>query len=344
MKKMDVVNLIQHHVNRDDLAFRAEAYNIAKDFDRSGDSDLAGYVLSLLSSVGTFSPQSYEPHTEFLSKVPEAKGHLPLPNAISSDIKGIVNAVARRRGVNKFLFQGAPGTGKTESVKQIARVLDRVVYAVNFSAIVDSRLGQTGKNITTLFREIDRFPDSDDYIILFDEIDALILDRADANDLREMGRATSVFLKEFDNLRDDMLIIATTNLYEGFDKAIIRRFDHVVDFNQYTNEALMEIAESVLDETLKRFGVEKRDIRLFRKILSLEEQLPNPGELSNMIRTCVAFSNPEEETDYLRRLYYAVTEDHSPDILKLNSQGFTLREIEALTGIPKSTASRELKG
>ena len=82
MKKMDVVNLIQHHVNRDDLAFRAEAYNIAKDFDRSGDSDLAGYVLSLLSSVGTFSPQSYEPHTEFLSKVPEAKGHLPLPKAI----------------------------------------------------------------------------------------------------------------------------------------------------------------------------------------------------------------------------------------------------------------------
>lgn len=74
MKKMDVVNLIQHHVNRDDLAFRAEAYNIAKDFDRSGDSDLAGYVLSLLSSVGTFSPQSYDLILSSSQKFQKQKG------------------------------------------------------------------------------------------------------------------------------------------------------------------------------------------------------------------------------------------------------------------------------
>lgn len=343
MKKMDVVNLIQHHINHDDLAFRTEAYNIARDFDRSGDGDLASYVLSLLSSVGTFSPQAYEPQTVFLSKIPEAQGHLPLPQAISSEIKGIINAVSRSRGVNKFLFQGPPGTGKTETVKQIARLLNRIVYSVDFGTIVDSKLGQTGKNIVALFKEIDRFPDTGKYIILFDEIDALVLDRSSSNDLREMSRATSVFLRELDTLRDDMLVIATTNLYNDLDKAIIRRFDHVVDFDQYTNDALLEIAESILDQALKQFEVEKRDIRLFRKILNLEDQLPNPGDLSNMIRTCIAFSNPDDDTDYLRRLYLSVTGRRFLTVFDLNDQGFTLREIESLTGISKSAVSRELK-
>lgn len=47
--------------------------------------------------------------------------------------------------LTSFCFKGAPEPGKTESVKQIARVLDRVVYAVNFSAIVDSRLAKRAR-------------------------------------------------------------------------------------------------------------------------------------------------------------------------------------------------------
>ena len=43
-------------------------------------------------------------------------------------------------GIHKFLFQGAPGTGKTEAVKQLARILNREIFMVDFSAIVDSKL------------------------------------------------------------------------------------------------------------------------------------------------------------------------------------------------------------
>lgn len=340
---MDVVNLIQYHVDRDDFAFRTEAYNIARDFDRSGDEDLASFILAMLSDAGTFSPQMYEPKTEYLVKIDTSKKSLPLPSAISSEIKGIINAVSRRRGVNKFLFQGAPGTGKTESVKHIARLLNKVVYSVDFSLLVDSKLGQTGKNISELFKEIDRFPDTGDFIILFDEIDALVLDRTSSNDLREMSRATSILLKEFEALRDDILIIATTNLYANLDKALVRRFHHVVDFNQYTNETLSEIAEIILDQTLSQFEINKRDIRLFRKILSTASELPNPGDLSNIIKTSIAFSNPDDENDYLRRLYSYFSDDASLDPAFLASSGFTLREIESLTGISKSTVSRELK-
>ncbi|MFR2768230.1 MAG: AAA family ATPase [Thomasclavelia sp.] len=61
---------------------------------------------------------------------------------------------------------------------------------VDFSSLVDSKLGQTQKNISTMFKEINNFTFPDKIIILFDEIDALALDRTNSNDLREMGRAT----------------------------------------------------------------------------------------------------------------------------------------------------------
>lgn len=61
-----------------------------------------------------------------------------------------------------------------------------------------------------------------------DEIDALVLDRINTNDLREMGRVTSTFIKELDRLNENVVIIATTNLFSNFDKAIVRRFDATV--------------------------------------------------------------------------------------------------------------------
>lgn len=63
---------------------------------------------------------------------------------------------------------------------------------------------------------------------MFDEIDALALDRTNSHDLREMGRATSTLLKGLDNLSSNAIIIATTNLFENFDKAMTRRFDYII--------------------------------------------------------------------------------------------------------------------
>lgn len=51
------------------------------------------------------------------------------------------------------------------------------------------------------------------------------MNRMNNNDLREMGRVTSTFLKELDSLSSDVLLIATTNLVNSFDKALLRRFD-----------------------------------------------------------------------------------------------------------------------
>ena len=343
MKKKNVISLIKYYAEKNDAAFRNEAYEIAKDFDASGDYQLAEYIMSLLSNVNTFVPQMSENVSPFFEKLEAKEDMLLLPDGITSELLGIVNAIEHNIGINKFLFQGAPGTGKTEAVKQLARILGREIFMVDFSAVVDSKLGQTQKNITELFKEINAFVRPDKVIVLFDEIDAIALDRTNQNDLREMGRATSALLKALDKLNESVVLIATTNLYEYFDKALLRRFDSIIDFNRYTKEDLIGIAEKMLDRYLEKMKLANRDIRLFRKIMGLMEEIIYPGELKNMIKTSVAFSDPGDGADYFRRLYYAVCGEKPEDLKKLQAQKFTVREIEILVGKSKSSIARELK-
>lgn len=78
--------------------------------------------------------------------------------------------------------------------------------------------------------------------------------------------------------------------------------------------------------------------------MKLMKDVPYPAELSNIIKTSIAFSNPGEPYDYMRRLYKEATGQTVPDAKTLRQQGFSMREIEMLTGTPISTLSRELKG
>ena len=339
MKKKQVLNLIRYFVEGNTSGFRAEAYDIAKAFDKAGDYQLAEYIIAMLSENNTFIPQVSEDKFESLRKVQLANfTPLPLPEAISSD------AVRRNIGVNKFLFEGMPGTGKTETVKQVARLLQRELYIVDFETIIDSKLGQTAKNIANLFKEINSFTYPEGTLILFDEIDAIALNRLDSNDLREMGRATTSILKGMDSLQDGVVLIATTNLFNAFDKALVRRFDAVIDFNRYSQQDLLEIAESMMSSILSDSKHSGRNARLFKKIVTLNALIPYPGELKNILKSALAFSSLTDKFDYLRRLFSHFYKPIENVTLKeLKELGFTVREIEILTGVSKSQTARELK-
>ena len=97
----------------------------------------------------------------------------------------------------------------------------------------------------------------------------------------------------------------------------MRRFDSVIDFNRYTKEDLVSIAEEFLNKFLLKFKLANKDIRLFRKIIGLLEPMPYPGDLKNLIRTAIAFSDPDDGMDYFRRLYYAVNNKQPNDLKEL---------------------------
>lgn len=343
MKKQSIVNLVKYHVEKNDEAFALEVAEIAKEFEASGDSLVAQYLMELVSNVNYYVPQSNYQNLRFLRKVGYSTKPLVLPTIIEEDIVGISKAINNRTGLSKFLFYGAPGSGKTESAYQIARLLNRDILSVSFEQLVDSRLGETSKNVTMLFDEINHLQ-YNKVIVLFDEIDSLVLDRVNKNDLREMGRVTSVFLKELDGLNENAIIIATTNLFANFDKAITRRFDATISFDRYSSDDLIEIADSLLTTNLKRAANSKQDIRLFNKILHNLKSIPYPGDLKQIIKTSIAFSDESNEYDYLRKIYLSLNGNPSLiDIQKLSSEGYTTREIEILSRVPKSSVSRKLR-
>lgn len=347
MKKQNVINLIKYHVERNENAFRNEAINIARYFDSIGDEQLAEYIMSLIAESNLYTPQSSDFESEFLKQInTSAMEPLNLPTEISEDIKGIINAVNHNIGINKFLFEGFPGSGKTEAAKHIARLLDRALFCVDFDNLIDSKLGQTNKNIASVFNEINILPNSNRVVVLFDEIDVIALDRINSNDVREMGRVTSTILRELDRLTDlnkEIVIIATTNLFSNFDKALIRRFDAVINFNRYSKNDLIEVAEYYFSAFIKNFKGISKDTRLFKKILNASDELPYPGELKNIIKTSLAFSDINSGYDYLRRLYNSLIGNlDKTDINQLYEKGFTVREIEKLKGESKSTVSRKL--
>lgn len=343
MKKQSIVNLVKYHVEKNDEAFVSEVAKIAKDFDSTGDSSISQYLMELVSNASFYIPQSTYKNLRFLRKIEYSTKPLLLPSIIEEDIIGITKAIGNKTGLSKFLFYGAPGSGKTESAYQIARLLNRDILYVSSELLIDSRLGETAKNVSLLFDEINHLSYGK-AIVLFDEVDSLVLDRINRNDLREMGRVTSVFLKGLDCLNENITIIATTNLFENFDKALIRRFDAIVSFDRYSKEDLIEIADSMLTASLKRSVGLKQDIRLFNKILRNMSVLPYPGDLKQIIKTSIAFSDESNEYDYLRKIYFALNDNpRTVDIQELRDKGYTTREIEILSRIPKSSVSRKLK-
>lgn len=345
MKKKDILNLIKLHFENDNEGFAKQANVIAKDFEKEGDYQLAEYVLGLVSNTNVLLPQEFGYNSNFLEKINIINDSLFLPKKLEEETIGIINAINSNLKMHKFLFQGAPGTGKTETVKQIARLLERDLFGVEFNYVIDSKLGQTSKNIKELFIEINSLPNPKRAIILFDEIDSIALDRINSNDLREMGRVTSSIIKELDNLNDNIVLIATTNLYSSLDKALSRRFDTIISFNEYEREDLIKIAELMLDKYIANYPSVRKNSKLFNKILNMAEIVPYPGELKNIIKTAVAFSDTTNPYDYLKRLFYSLTEikEQKVNLEDLKKYGFTVREIEILTGVSKSNVAKKLK-
>ena len=342
MKKENIINLVKYHVENNNSAFINETCDIAKDFEKTGDSSISEYLYELISNSNVYVPQTANHNYKYLTKKEYTNKPLYLPNSIEEDVIGITKAIKRNIGMQKFLFFGAPGTGKTESAYLIARILNYDMYMVNIEQLIDSKLGETSKNVVEMFEEINKLPILNS-IVIFDELDSLISNRIANNDLKEMGRVTTAFLKCFDNLKNGAVIIATTNLINCFDKALIRRFDANISFDRYTKEDLIEISNMFLSQILKKTDNTKQNKKMFSKIIKNCKNVPYPGELKQIIRTAVAFSDENSEYDYLRKFYLGINQiSNIPNINELASQGYTSREIEILTKVSKSSVNRKI--
>ena len=147
------------------------------------------------------------------------------------------------------LFYGGPGTGKTETVYQIARESGRDLFIVDVSQIKSCWVGESEKNIKKVF---DKYREAvkDGGIIpilLFNEADAVFGIRQEgaesAVDKME-NSIQNIILQEMEDL--DGILIATTNLTTNLDKAFERRFLYKIRFERPSREARVSIWRAMM--------------------------------------------------------------------------------------------------
>lgn len=148
------------------------------------------------------------------------------------------------------LFYGGPGTGKTESVFQIARMTGRDIFMVDMSQLRSKWVGDSEKNIRALFQEYRRLVRNYDLapIMLFNEADAVFgVRKKGAEDSVDKMNNTiqNILLQEMESLEG--ILIATTNLTDNLDSAFQRRFLYKIHFEKPGMEARTHIWENTID-------------------------------------------------------------------------------------------------
>ena len=147
------------------------------------------------------------------------------------------------------LFSGPPGTGKTETVYQLAKQTNRNIMAVDISQTKSMWFGQSEKKIKETFKRYRDYVDDSEItpILLFNEADAVFSKRKDVSSssvAQTENAIQNIILQELENLKG--ILIATTNMTDNLDKAFERRFLYKIDFGKPDLQARQSIWQSAI--------------------------------------------------------------------------------------------------
>ena len=209
------------------------------------------------------------------------------------------------------LLYGAPGTGKTESVMQIAKETGRSIVHVDISEAKSAWFGESEKRIKKIFTSYKNACELAEKkgelmpILLFNEADALISKRKNdtsGNCAQTENAIQNIILEELENLKG--IFIATTNLASNMDSAFERRFLFKIKFENPSTEAKTSIWMNKLSwldketatEFAKDFDFSGGQIdNIVRKIAMNEVitgERPEISDIRDMCR-CEKIDNPD---------------------------------------------------
>jgi len=166
---------------------------------------------------------------------------------------------------NKVLLYGPSGCGKTLASYVIAGEMKRMMYVVNLGAIVSSKLGETSKNLSKLFKRASE----EDSIIFLDEFDSLGKVRDYDQDHGEMKRVVNTILQLFDFLPKRTVVIAATNQINMIDEALIRRFDLSLKLDLPNKDQIKELVKNTLKNKKITFDNKTKANQIINKCIGL---------------------------------------------------------------------------
>jgi SpoVK/Ycf46/Vps4 family AAA+-type ATPase len=155
----------------------------------------------------------------------------------------------------RILFVGPPGSGKTLSAEAVAGELHLPLFIIRLEGMITRYMGETAAKLRLIFDETAKRRG----VYLFDEFDAVGGQRTATNDVGEMRRVLNSFLQfmEEDNSTDSV-IICSTNHPSLLDRALLRRYDQVLEFDAPTSTQIkLLIAANIVPMVVVRPAWEK---------------------------------------------------------------------------------------
>lgn len=261
MARADLIKrLFESHQHRDDVAFRETAEEIIVEERKKHHPVLANELQRILAN-GKRTLDQVQSTSRVFDPVPtDGERRTPLlairtPDRYFNDLvlRPDVHCTLQRiigevRGwdvleangllpIRRLLFCGPSGCGKTAAAEALSAELGLPMLYVRFDSVVSSLLGETAANVRKVFDYASR----GQWLVFFDEFDAIGRSRDDATEHGEIKRVVNSFLQLLDSFEGRSVVVAATNFEQVLDPAIWRRFDEVLRFDLPTRELLADV-------------------------------------------------------------------------------------------------------
>jgi SpoVK/Ycf46/Vps4 family AAA+-type ATPase len=137
-----------------------------------------------------------------------------------------VQPVRKINSASPVLFYGSQKIEQLNTAAVIGKTADQPVYSVNLSKLISKYIGETEKNLDTLFGTAE----IKDWILFFDEADTLFGKRTDVKDSHDRYANLDVnyLLQRIENFNG--LIFIAGNKKTTIDPEILKRFRSVIHF------------------------------------------------------------------------------------------------------------------
>ncbi len=249
-----LIGLVKSHAEGDEERFFDLAMQLAAAEDQKGHSRLAEQLRQWAEVSRTPPNRASAKPTPLAAPRGDLAGFLDasypstrlndviLPFHLEDELSHIVTETRMRERLEekglqprrRLLFAGPPGTGKTLSAAALAGELKFPLFTVLLHGLITKFMGETAQKLRMIFDAVRTTRG----VYLFDEIDALAAARSSENDIGEARRILNSFLQFLDEDTGPSIIVATTNLPEILDRAVLRRFDLVLPYEMPKGAAI----------------------------------------------------------------------------------------------------------
>lgn len=372
MKANLIINLVAAHSSGNESQFESALSDLIHDEEKKGNAQLA------LSLKNNYSPDKHSQSSMIspmstMSFSVQSVANLPKDKDSTLDLVEILQPTVRLKDValsekaqetiqeiikeqnnaqelmrigvtptNRILFCGPPGCGKTMTANALAKELGLPIAYVHLDGLVSSYLGQTGTNIRKIFE----FVKGKRIMLFLDEFDAIAKKRDDSHELGELKRVVTTLLQNMDEMPANVFLVAATNHHHLLDPAIWRRFDISILLEEPNEMQRQKIINNSLQDFLKEYKVDSQILVVLTDGMSgaqIQTFLQSLGKFCVINQKKGATISIEDIGKiWLKHTALYISEDDGDfmkALSKLQKNGVSIRTLEAITGIPRSTLS-----